>query len=61
PETSTVNRLSVCKSEPHIWELDRHDVGAHCDAGTLLTQFAYTDCNGDDGNCVSIVKPTWQV
>ena len=27
--------LHLGKSDPHIWELDRHDVGAHCEAGLL--------------------------
>ncbi|CAE7543000.1 unnamed protein product [Symbiodinium natans] len=36
-------------SHPHLWELDRHDVGSQCGAGTLLTKFEYKSCNGDDG------------
>jgi len=36
-------------SHPHLWELDRHDVGSQCEAGTLLTKFEYKSCTGDDG------------
>ena len=41
--------IAHTSSSPHLWELDRHDVGADCEAGTLMTRFAYKSCQGEDG------------
>lgn len=51
--SSCVNMTTRCiahsRSDPHIWELDRHDVGAECAQGMLLTRFRYISCDEGSG------------
>ncbi|CAK9100382.1 Uncharacterized protein SCF082_LOCUS46983 [Durusdinium trenchii] len=51
--SSCVNLATRCvahsNNHPHVWELDRHDVGAECAPGMLLTRFGYTSCSVEGG------------